>query len=314
MNKRHAVQTSPIRAGDLIGDFKMIILKHIVSQLRSLSVDKSLAKTVAEDIEQRVRGILVHWNDETLRTAFLAHGMEEAMFNAPSDVDRDIRALVVVAVRNSLIEALHYKPTKDSPQKVDENAMRDITEGAAKHLQSLDLEAFSNDGAEPLKDIYIRLVNKYPLAYKALWYLGDSASVNCYWPADRTTKPLMFPKKAADKNASTCLSGISGDMDAKLVHALRSIRNGEVSFFYADSFKWVTRNIEKLYRVIDYVLCCGSAVVTYNYYISNGYISQRVNPRPPAHTTSEVVAKLREIDGVSARHYEVLKIVADANR
>ena len=53
-------------------------------------------------------------------------------------------------------------------------------------------------------------------------------------------------------------------MDSHLVDMLRQIKRREVQMFFSPSFKFITRNPEKLLFVIDYVLRYGGTVMTLN--------------------------------------------------
>jgi hypothetical protein len=76
-------------------------------QLQSLGLTKSQRKIVAEDVTQRLESLLSHWSDVPFRRTVLAIGTEEASFWEPGSATLDIRSLVVVAVRNSLVTDLN---------------------------------------------------------------------------------------------------------------------------------------------------------------------------------------------------------------
>jgi hypothetical protein len=53
---------------------------------------------------------------------------------------------------------------------------------------------------------------------------------------------------------SVVLSGIDPSYDQQLVTILNYIKEGDLLYFFADSFKGITRNPDKLFRIIDFVL------------------------------------------------------------
>ena len=59
---------------------------------------------VADDVRQRLLSALSRWNTVDDRRTLLLLAREEAVFYEPRTVPLDIRALVVLCVRNSLVE------------------------------------------------------------------------------------------------------------------------------------------------------------------------------------------------------------------
>jgi len=78
----------------------------LLPQLRSLGLSKRQWEIVVEDVAQRLESVLSHWNDVPFRRTILVLGSEEACFWRPLSASIEIRSLVVVAVRNRLIEDL----------------------------------------------------------------------------------------------------------------------------------------------------------------------------------------------------------------
>jgi hypothetical protein len=78
----------------------------LVPRLRSVRLSKRQRGIVADDVTRRLESVLSHWNDEFFRRTILVLGTEEASFWEPRTASLEIRSLVVVAVRNRLIEDL----------------------------------------------------------------------------------------------------------------------------------------------------------------------------------------------------------------
>lgn len=114
------------------------------------------------------------------------------------------------------------------------------------------------------------------------------------------------------KLAVARLSGIEEALDPALLGYLEAIREREISFFFSDCFKMITRHPRKLYRVVNFVLGHGVPVVTSNYFIAPDYVSQRTPLLRPARHDRELPAKLENYDGVSPRHREVLQELAES--
>lgn len=91
------------------------------------------------------------------------------------------------------------------------------------------------------------------------------------------------------------------------------IRTGELSYLYFDSFKMLTRNIEKLLFVINFVLANEGVFATANYFISNGYIERRVEYLRPTSSDADTfsLARKRELlaGDIGKAHKNLLQIV-----
>ena len=68
--------------------------------------------------------------------------------------------------------------------------------------------------------------------------------------------------------------------------------------FFSPSFKFITRNPEKLLFIIDYVLRYGGTLMTLNYLFSPTYLARRNPLIRPAHYTSEIEALVANPDGL----------------
>ena len=73
------------------------------------------------------------------------------------------------------------------------------------------------------------------------------------------------------------------------------------------SWKHLTRNTDKLYRVLDMVLGHGHTVVTPNYLLSPTYACVRARQLKPAHYNSEIAGKLRKREGLELEHGAALE-------
>lgn len=65
--------------------------------------------------------------------------------------------------------------------------------------------------------------------------------------------------------------------------------------YYTDSFKMLSRNIDKLLKIIESVIRKECIFMTSNFYISNGYFSKRNNLLRPAHYDEDAEEKLKTI-------------------
>ncbi len=118
--------------------------------------------------------------------------------------------------------------------------------------------------------------------------------------------PLTPLKQKPKAEITVVLSGMDATFDPGLLHFLKQIADKKVPFFFADSFKAITRNPRKLCHIIDYVLSQGAALVTHNYFISPAYAARREPLLRPFHWPHEAKAKLVNEMGLQEPHRKAL--------
>lgn len=282
----------------------------LLPQLRSLGLNKRQREVVVEDVTQRLESLLSHWSDLPFRRTVLVLGTEEASFWEPRSADLEIRSLVVVAVRNSLVTDLNasqaYTKELRSPKELlpDERMPR-ITGEAIKYFQTANLDAVR---VRPRRDLFGSLPRRFPNAWHVLSALGNSSDseIACELPrADAEPMDFSLSRGSADMH-TVIESGIDPGLDSYLANVLRLIERGEAGVFFSFAFKGITRNPEKLLSIVDHILRYGGAVVTPNYLLSPTYLARRNPLLRPAHNTSEIAAQVANPDGLSDRHKAAL--------
>ena len=117
----------------------------LLPQLRSLALSKRQRAIVLEDVSRRLESLLSHWSDLAFRRTILILGTEEASFWEPFTASLEIRSLVVVAVRNSLIEDLgashpYTKALESRKKQLRDEQMPSITSEATKYFEAANLD------------------------------------------------------------------------------------------------------------------------------------------------------------------------------
>jgi hypothetical protein len=77
--------------------------------------------------------------------------------------------------------------------------------------------------------------------------------------------------------------------------------------FLIDSFKSLTRNIEKLLIIMEYLLQNDAEFVTSNYMIANGHIERRAKLLKAGSTEAEMQMNWRQTAGLRPYHKAVLE-------
>jgi hypothetical protein len=279
-------------------------------QFGSLGLTKRQRKIVVEDVTQRLESLLYHWSDLAFRRTVLAIGTEEATFWEPRSASIDIRSLVVVAVRNSMVTDLNatraYTRTLRSPREfLPDHRMPWITGEAINYFQAANLDTVQ---VHATRDLFGSLQRRFPNAWHVLSLLGNSTAREIACNLLMTeAEPMDFSARRAGVLRHTEIeSGFDPGLNDFLAAVLRKIQRKELCLFFSSSFKSITRNPEKLLSILDHVLRFGGTVVTPNYLLSPHYLARRDPLLRPAHFTYEVAAQRANLDGLSERHREAL--------
>jgi hypothetical protein len=227
-------------------------------QLRSLGLAKQQREIIVEDVTDRLESLLSRWPDARFRQTVLVLGTEEATFWEPQSASLEVRSLVVVAVRNSLVTDLNasraYTPKlRSRRQLLPDERMRWLTSEAVSYFQAADLGGVR---VQPGRDVFGSLPQRFPNAWHALSLLGNSADTElpCQLPM-AAAEPMAFSAspRAVDHH-SVVESGIDPGLDTFLAKVLRQIEQRQADLLFSFAFKGFTRNPEKLLSIIDHVL------------------------------------------------------------
>jgi hypothetical protein len=285
-------------------------LRTLRVQLKAHGLSKRQCAVVAGDVSIRLHSLLKHWNDATFRNTLLLIGTEEASFYEPRAASLDVRALVVVAVRNSLLEDVASKEPataalRPGHRELSAAELRVITAAAVAHFQGVDLAALESDR---FADLFDPLPARYPRAWEALYALANCPGHEVSYaaaeisPSTRSLLPDALPGGVEQK--TVVVSGVDPTFDPVLVAALQNVRDGAQPWFVSTSFRGITRHTEKLFHVLDLVLFSGAAVVTPNYYLGPTYAARRSPLLRPDHRNER--KQFHDLTGLSDRHREAL--------
>jgi hypothetical protein len=282
----------------------------LLPQLRSLALSKRQRAIVVEDVSRRLESLLSHWSDLVFRRTILILGTEEASFWEPQTASLDIRSLVVVAVRNSLIEDLgashpYTKALESLKKQLRDDQIPLITSEATKYFEEADLDVVP---APHKMDLFGDLPRRFPNAWHALALLSGSSEneIDCELPIVEAEPMETSASEWEMQHHNVVASGIDPRLDAQLVDILRKIKLSEVPLFFSPSFKFITRNPRKLLFVIDHVLRYGATLMTLNYLLSPTHLARRNPLIRPAHYTSEIEAQVANPHGLGERHKDLL--------
>jgi hypothetical protein len=187
----------------------------LTPQLEHLGVQSfpSAIEAVVTDIRLRLQSVLFRWHDLRTRNTLLLLGREEGAFYEPRSAPLEIRAFVVVAVRNSLLEDLGIPGASLIPADIPEEEkpmqeadVRPITESAISYWQTIDVQRLHVLQPAAEDDPFGRLPK--PGTFSLAWRMPGSVPLPLRHA--RRLVPLC-PKRwssTIQKNALWCSAGL----------------------------------------------------------------------------------------------------------
>ena len=287
--------------------------------LRSKSLPAQAVPLVAADVSDRLHSTLRHWGVADYRAALLMPTREEAIFYEPRTVPLDVRSLVVLCVRDSLVEDWCSEGSgRDAP--LTDTDVRELTTIAITYFSGQSIKALARL-ALPDKNVFGDLPAKYPAAWQALSMLAaltpSVAGLQFKPVAPQRPKmplPIEYSGSIGPAQSWVTLSGMSPRIDPHLAGILRQLEQNRLDIFFSHNFKMITRNLDKLLSIVEFVLACGKSLVTINYYLSNGLVQQRNRLWRPAHTRRESEFQTldqRVLQDVAPQHEAALRGIRD---
>lgn len=266
----------------------LVVDKYLENKLRKQlilhNVESKFVDEIVENVRIQMISVLQLWGNKDILNTLFASVYEEAKFYEPYAC-MDIKCFVVLTIRDSLYEtlvsvdcdkygiedALSDKVTKKITSSAIEFFARKNMSKVAEEVENLDITNF-----------YLSLKNTYPLAWNAFYELGKVLSSNsthiCYENIALFDDNVLL--KMIDSNniespeiVKVKLNGYMEDIDKGLLGTLSVFQgDSELRPFYVPCFKGLSRNIFKLFRVLNYILYRNGVFLTPNYFISKNLI------------------------------------------
>jgi len=282
----------------------------LYGQLKAVNMPYRFIKQIQEDIRCRMLSCLHYWQDREACKAILFVSLEEALFYEPSDAKEGVREFVVTTIRNSMLEIA----ASDDCRKVklseplSNRQIFEITSEAAAYFNKYDMDTLAKEAEEirAAENVYTIAMQKYPLAweilYKAANITGNSMDIDLKYTLE--SKEDLRKHKDSEFRTVVC-NGYTLEFDEGLREAIGEVLAGVACCFYADCFKMVSRNFEKVLHVLQILLENEKVFCTVNYYISCDHIEKRGNILRAAHNGKEVVLNMKQ-EGMPARIKECI--------
>lgn len=289
--------------------------------LKSFAIPNNIIQEVKDSVRENIYSIIFNWNNIEFRNAVLITGIEEAKFYKP-EAPIDIKCFVVVAIRNSYLEQIFSDDCvqigMDKP--VDEEKVLLVTGEAIEYFKNVDFASLAKKiQLIEENDKYLKIAKQYPMAWNALIQLGKCKSKKLIYDKIKIERKIKLEGnntkiEIVEKKLKEVESGITKELSRDLVQILENIIQAQEGILYVDCFKMLTRNFEKLLKVIEVLLENGAYFLTSNYMIGNTYIGKREKIYRAAHTRKEVYEKIKEegfFNDLSKTHRDILKNYID---
>lgn len=298
-------------------DAVAVYLNDILTpRLRKYGVSESFLFYTINTIHVQATSLLRHWDDRSFRNTILLFGLEEGSFYEPAS-KIDVRSFVVVTIRNSPIETIQSDTFKEAGllSPIPNSAVKEITAEAIRYFSEQDFSMLCKQAKVSTKrDIYHEMMRDHPVCWAALNKLAttsaktvDFARVSCDIPFELDG---VSPKHNKDHEnvmfEDVILDGFAPSIDPSLADLLCHLCASKNNAFIVDSFKALTRNVEKLFGVTEFLLSRGHVFVTSNFYLENGHVERRVKPLRAGHTTKEMLNNLSQTAGLGHKHKSTL--------
>lgn len=291
----------------------------LTPQLRKLQVSEEFQSNIRSVVEKQMTSAIYNWQYDDVRRIFMLLTAEEAHFYYPA-APEEVKAFVVLTIRNSPIESLQsdvYSITGLS-QKISERQLKEITSEAIQFFKNYQIEELYGDGELPARDDYYgQLLDKYIIATRALDQLASSDEQECSFSsysradADDILHPFLLQEESIYHDGHAVVDGYDQTVDQTLFKQLDGIARDKAVFF-ADCFKMISRNAEKLFAILEYLLAHDATLLTSNYLLMHTYVEKRVPILKAAssrNTSAEIQMHLGDDTGLLPLHKKMLSNV-----
>lgn len=288
-------------------------------RLKGSNLSENQMQVIIDDISSRLESLLSVWHDKEYIDTLFELVKEEALFYKPKS-QIQIRAFVVIGIRNSVIEDLHSSAPYNTLLKTEEDHIarssafiQEITSDAISFFKEK-LKRNDNFSAIYENTRFKELDAQYPRAWELLKSMKSSKTL--HQPFESVVTPVILKQvrsftARSERNITSTLSGIDPTIDDGLLNQLKHVSdNSDNAVFFVPSFKHISRNLLKVLKVLDFLVYAKVTIVTPNYLFTPEKIAVRNQLLKPIHSNTELHAVLINTHGVNKEHANALKDIA----
>ena len=289
----------------------------LAPRLRSYGVSERFLLYTIDTINTQMTSLLRHWDDRVFRNTVLLLGLEEGSYYEPP-CKIDVRCFVVVTIRNSPIETIQSDAYAEAglSKYLSSQGVKEITSEAIRYFSTQDFSMLSKQARSSVKaDLYSEIKHQHPIAWTALEKIAMTSAKAVDYSKVSFSEPFSFDGWAEDTTKTIektdfdpiIFDAYTPEFDSNLLQILQAITSTPGSALVVDAFKVISRNANKLMDVIELLLTRDHALVTTNYYLTNGHVERRIKPLRAAHTIEEMKLNFTQTDQLGYRHKAELK-------
>jgi hypothetical protein len=203
--------------------------------------------------------------DDQARGVLIAPFAEEVAWYQPVNVPLHLLGAVAVIVRGSILEQAHADGLADA------SAITFLTTHAAGPLSHFLAARREPVAAE--RNLFAALPAAWPRAWACLHAVTLAYQAGGgRWPSRKLTAPVpQLPAagapapESATRPGSVLLSGIDPSFDQAMVTQMQDLSEGPGGVWVCASLSRISRNLDKLLYVLEYLLAHEVSVLTANY-------------------------------------------------
>lgn len=288
----------------------------LAPHLRGYGVSEPFLLYTISTIHTQMTSLLRHWDDRAFRDTVLLLGLEEGSFYEPP-AKIDIRCFVVVTIRNSPIETTQSDAygAAGMNKLLLSKEVKEITSEAIRYFSKQNFAEMCRQAKLSTKrDIYQELATQHPVAWAALQHLATTSSKTVDYPRVSVSEPYFL--ESVDKELEITAKsgkpkigvydGYISEIEPPLMELLKMLSAGSDSALIVDSMKSVTRNVTKLFSILEFLLSRELAFASTNYYMENGHVERRMKPLRAGHSARDMLRNVSNTSGLSYKHKAAL--------
>jgi hypothetical protein len=288
-------------------DWSALTTEFLPEYLLGEGVEPAVAQALGVEMTQRADSFAA--SGARARDVLRAPWIEEVTGYEPAEADVPLLAAVTLVVRNSGLEHQH------AGGQLGSGAVRDITTLAAGPLLGYLNPRYSYDLAAPPAGVFAGLDDRYPRAWAALGAVLECAGrgearAGYRVPAGLPTPALPDEDELLDvdrrDDGQVVFDGIDPRFDQVAMHLLKEVVGGDRDLVYVSHLSRLSRNTEKLLRMLEIILAADVPVLTTNMLLRPNDVWVRQCDAFIAPVSTDPLAGLRELRGLAGSHRKLV--------
>lgn len=269
--------------------------------------DTTLVSQITADLRRRAESYAA--SSARARDVLRAPFLEETVGYEPRQAPVSVLTSVAIVVRCSLLEEAHA----NGP--IDAGGIQAITTLAAGPLLTYLNASYNLDFTGAPAGCFAGLDTRHPRAWAALSQIaGHSGGRVGYHPPAGPVPSL--PDETVDARVTAAghvvLSAIDPRFDQRAIDLLQQVASGQLPLVFVSHLSRLSRNLDKLFSMVEFILAHGAAILTTNYLLRPGETWVRGKRLVPP-STDDPLGPLHDHRGLTGAHRRTVEDILKAN-